>query len=176
MSTLPDGRRIPPLTADEPAMLASWLDMHRATLAIKCSGLDDEQALRTSVEPSSLCLFGLVQHLAEVERNWIQRIFDQRDVPPIFEKSPDGGFTPDRDRTFAEVLAVWEGEVAVNRKICEGRAPDETGRLGAGEAAVVGGEAEVSLRWVLIHLIEEYARHNGHADLLRERIDGVTGT
>ncbi|WP_030791139.1 DinB family protein [Streptomyces sp. NRRL S-920] len=176
MTTLPDGRRIPSLTADEPTMLASWLDMHRATLAVKCSGLDDEQALRTSVEPSSLSLFGLVQHLAEVERNWIQRVFAQRDVPLLFPSSPGGGFTPDRGRTFAQVLALWESEVAVNREICAGRSLDETGRLGPEEAAVVGGDDVVSLRWVLVHLIEEYARHNGHADLLRERIDGVTGS
>ncbi|MCF3123342.1 DinB family protein [Streptomyces arenae] len=174
MTTLPDGRRIPPLTADEPAMLASWLDMHRATLAVKCAGLDDEQTLRTPVEPSALSLFGLVQHLAEVERNWIQRVFARRDAPWIFAGEP-GGFTVDRSRTFAEVVAVWEREVAVNREICAGRSLDETGRLGPEEAAVVGGEDVVSLRWILIHLIEEYARHNGHADLLRERIDGVTG-
>lgn len=175
MTTLPDGRRVPPLTADEPAMLAGWLDLHRATLAVKCAGLDDEQALRTPVEPSTLSLFGLVQHLAEVERNWIQRVFARREVPLLYAGRP-GGFTLDRSRTFAEVAAAWEREVAVNREICAGRSPDETGRLGAEEAAVVGGDDEVSLRWVLMHLVEEYARHNGHADLLRERIDGVTGS
>ncbi|MEU1019890.1 DinB family protein [Streptomyces sp. NPDC005898] len=174
MTTLPDGRRIPPPTADEPAMLAGWLDMHRATLALKCAGLDDEQTLRTPVEPSTLSLFGLVQHLAEVERNWIQRVFARREAPPL-HRDPSG-FTPDRSRTFAEVLAVWEGEVAVNREICAGRSLDDTGRLGPQEAAVLGGAEAVSLRWILVHLIEEYARHNGHADLLRERIDGVTGT
>ncbi|MEU7580750.1 DinB family protein [Streptomyces sp. NPDC041068] len=173
MTTLPDGRTIPPLTADEPAMLASWLDMHRATLALKCAGLDDEQTLRASAEPSSLTLFGLVQHLAEVERNWVQRVFAGRDVPPLY--GDRSGYTLDRTRTFAEVLAVWEREVAVNREICAGRSPNETGRLGPEEAAVTGDDV-VSLRWILIHLIEEYARHNGHADLLRERIDGVTGT
>ncbi len=175
MTTLPDGRRIPPLTADEPAMLASWLDLHRATLAVKCAGLDDEQALRTPVEPSALSLFGLVQHLAEVERNWVQRVFAGREVPLLYGGSP-GGFTLDRSKTFTEVLAVWEREVAVNREICAGRSLDETGRLGAEEAAVVGGDDEVSLRWIMLHLIEEYARHNGHADLLRERIDGATGS
>ncbi|MEV7191895.1 DinB family protein [Streptomyces sp. NPDC093510] len=174
MTTLPDGRRIPPLTADEPAMLAGWLDLHRATLALKCAGVDDEQALRTSVEPSALSLFGLVQHLAEVERNWIQRVFAQRDVAPLY--GDRSGFTLDRSRTFAEVLAVWEHEVAVNRKLCAGRSLDDTGRLGAEEAAVTGGEDVVSLRWIIVHLIEEYARHNGHADLLRERLDGVTGS
>ncbi|MET9548033.1 DUF664 domain-containing protein [Streptomyces sp. NPDC006627] len=97
------------------------------------------------MEPSALSLFGLVQHLAEIERNWIQRVFARREVPLLYAGQP-GGFTLDRSRPFAE------------------------------EAAVVGGDDEVSLRWVLMHLIEEYARHNGHADLLRERIDGVTGS
>ncbi|MFF1375170.1 DinB family protein [Streptomyces sp. NPDC058308] len=174
MTTLPDGRPIPPLTADEPTMLASWLDLHRATLAMKCAGLDDEQTLRTPVEPSGLSLFGLVQHLAEVEREWFQQVFAGRDVQPLYEGEP-GGFTLDRTRSFAEVLKVWEREVAVSREICAGRSLDETGRFDAEVAPLVGGE-QVSLRWILIHLIEEYARHNGHADLLRERIDGVTGT
>ncbi|MEW2391416.1 DinB family protein [Streptomyces venezuelae] len=174
MTTLPDGRTIPPLTADEPTMLTSWLDLHRATLAVKCAGLDDEQTLRTPVEPSPLSLFGLVQHLAEVERNWIQRIFAGRDVPPIY--GDRSGFALDRSRTFAEVFAVWEREVAVNRRICAGRSLDDTGRLCAEDAAFMGGEDVVSLRWILVHLIEEYARHNGHADLLRERVDGVTGS
>ncbi|KUL60021.1 MULTISPECIES: DinB family protein [unclassified Streptomyces] len=175
MTTLPDGRLIPPLTADEPAMLAGWLDLHRDTLAVKCAGLDDEQTLRASVEPSALSLFGLVQHLAEVERNWIQRVFAGRDVPLLYGMPP-GGFAVDGSRTFAEVLAVWEREVAVSREICAGRDLDETGRLGPEQKVVTGGEAVVSLRWILVHLIEEYARHNGHADLIRERIDGVTGT
>ncbi|MEV0119952.1 DinB family protein [Streptomyces sp. NPDC050703] len=175
MTTLPDGRRIPPLTADEPAMLAAWLDLHRATLAVKCAGLDDEQTLRTPVEPSTLSLFGLVQHLAEVERNWFQRVFAGRDVPLLYGMPP-GGFAVDRSRTFADVLAVWEREVAVSREICAGRGLDETGLLDPEQTAVTGGESVVSLRWILVHLIEEYARHNGHADLIRERIDGVTGT
>ncbi|MEV0257839.1 DinB family protein [Streptomyces sp. NPDC050732] len=174
MTTLPDGRRIPALTADEPTMLVSWLDIHRATLALKCAGLGDEQALRTAVEPSSLSLFGLVQHLAEVERHWFQRVFARRDVEPLY--GDRSGFVLDRSRTFAEVLAVWEREVAVARELCAGRSLDDTGRLGAEEAAVMGGEDVVSLRWILVHLIEEYARHNGHADLLRERIDGLTGS
>ncbi|MEU5686875.1 mycothiol transferase [Streptomyces venezuelae] len=118
MTTLPDGRIIPPLTADEPTMLTSRLDLHRATLAVKCAGLDDERTPRTPVEPSPL----------------------------------------------------------LNRRIRAGRSLDDTGRLGAEDAAFVGGEEAVSLRWILVHLIEEYARHNGHADLLRERVDGVTGS
>ncbi|WP_440581932.1 DinB family protein, partial [Streptomyces flavofungini] len=175
MTTLPDGRRVPPLTADEPAMLAAWLDLHRATLALKCAGLDDAQTLRTPVEPSTLSLFGLVQHLAEVERKWFQRVFAGRDVPLLYG-NPPGGFTVDASRTFSEVREVWEREVAVSREICAGRSLDDTGRLDAEDTALTGGDAVVSLRWIVVHLIEEYARHNGHADLLRERLDGVTGT
>ncbi|QEU97740.1 DUF664 domain-containing protein [Streptomyces kanamyceticus] len=99
----------------------------------------------------------------------------RREVPLLYGEPP-GGFTPDRSRTFAEVLAVWEREVAVSREICAGRSLDDTGRLGPAEAAAVNGEDVVSPRWILVHLIEEYARHNGHTDLIRERVDGVTGS
>ncbi|GGR91775.1 mini-circle uncharacterized 19.1 kDa protein [Streptomyces aureoverticillatus] len=173
MPTMPDGRPIPPLIADEPTMLAGWLDFHRATLAHKCAGLDDVRLRRASVEPSALSLFGLVQHLAEVERSWFQRVFAGRDVPWLYGDRA-GGFAPDPERSFADVLAVWRREVEVSREICAAHALDDTGRLTAEDAAWMGGEA-VSLRWILLHLIEEYARHNGHADLLRERVDGVTG-
>ncbi|MEV8313247.1 DinB family protein [Streptomyces sp. NPDC059900] len=173
MTTLPDGRPVPDPTAGEPAMLTDWLDFHRETLAMKCSGLDDAQTRLTAVPSSSLTLLGLVQHLAEVERNWFQRVLAGRDVPPVYG-DPAGGFALDPQRSYGQALAVWRREVAVSREICEGRSPDDVGRLSEREAAVAGS-AEVSLRWILVHLIEEYARHNGHADLLREGIDGVTG-
>ncbi|MGB8945446.1 MAG: DinB family protein [Streptomyces sp.] len=173
MPTLPDGRIVPAPTADEPAMLAHWLDFHRATLVVKCSGLDDAQTRVASVRSSSLTLLGLVQHLAEVERKWFQRVLDGRDVPWVYE-DPAGGFALDPERTYEQALAVWRREVAVSREICAARSLDDVGRLSERDAAVPGS-SEVSLRWILVHLIEEYARHNGHADLLREGIDGVTG-
>lgn len=173
MPTLPDGRPVPAPTADERTMLANWLDFHRETLAVKCSGLDDAQTRVASVPSSSLTLLGLVQHLAEVERKWFQRVLAGRDVPWVYG-DPSGGFTLDPERTYEQALAVWRREVAVSRELCEGRPLDDVGRLGEQDAAVTGS-AEVSLRWILVHLIEEYARHNGHADLLREGIDGVTG-
>ena len=114
-----------------------------------------------------------MQHLAEVERNWFQRVLAGRDVPPVYA-GRSGGFALDSEWTYAQALAVWRREVAVSRKLCGRRALDGVGRLSEREAAVAGS-AEVSLRWILVHLIEEYARHNGHADLLREGIDGVTG-
>ena len=167
--TLPDGRPIPLLTGDERPMLESWLDFHRATLELKCRGLDDAQVRLASAEPSGLTLLGLVQHLAEVERNWFQRTFTGLDVPPLFEE--ETGYALTAERGLDEALAVWRREVARGRELCAGRSLEDTGRIADGPMAGV----EVSLRWILIHLIEEYARHNGHADILRERIDGVTG-
>ncbi|GGT11584.1 mini-circle uncharacterized 19.1 kDa protein [Streptomyces chromofuscus] len=167
---LPDGREVPYMTGDERAMLESWLDFHRSTLELKCRGLDDVQVRLASAEPSSLTLLGLVQHLAEVERNWFQRVFAGLDVPPVHED--ETGYALHPDRGLDEALTIWHREIARGREICAGRSLDDTGRLVDGPVAGM----EVSLRWVLIHLIEEYARHNGHADILRERIDGVTGT
>jgi uncharacterized damage-inducible protein DinB len=164
-------RPMPPLNADERTTLEGWLDFHRATLAIKCEGLDDKQAAEASVPPSGVTLTGLVQHLAEVERNWFQRVLAGQDAPPIYDpqadpNGPDGGFDLAEDATLAGALATWRTELARARDLCAARVLTDTGRF-MGQA--------VSLRWIYVHLIEEYARHNGHADLIRERIDGTTG-
>ncbi|MFG2826259.1 DinB family protein [Streptomyces sp. NPDC048434] len=174
MGTTPDGRTIPPLQADERAMLESWLDFHRATLPLKCEGLDDRRLRLASVAPSSMTLLGLVQHMAEVERNWFQRVFAGQDVPPVNGAGNEDGFALAPDRGIDEVLALWRAEVARSRELIAAASLDDTGKLPEQEAALVGGQG-VSLRWILVHMIEEYARHNGHADLLRESIDGVTG-
>ncbi|WP_330350186.1 DinB family protein [Streptomyces sp. NBC_00582] len=166
---LPDGRPVPLLTGDELPMLESWLDFHRATLELKCAGLDDRQARTAAASPSELTLLGLAQHLTEVERNWFQRVFAGLDVPVVFEE--ETGYALDPARGLDEVLEVWRREVARGRELIAGRSLEETGRIVDGPMT----GAVVSLRWVLIHLIEEYARHNGHADILREQIDGVTG-
>ncbi|HZG06945.1 MAG TPA: DinB family protein [Streptomyces sp.] len=171
MNTTPDGRPVPPPHAGERAMLESWLEFHRATLALKCEGLDDRQVRLASVPPSPMTLLGLVQHMAEVERNWFQRVFAGLDVPPLYEG--DGfGLVPERG--IDEALAVWRAEIARGRELIAGSSLDDSGRLSEREAGHAGHQ-EVSLRWILVHMIEEYARHNGHADLVRERIDGVTG-
>ncbi|MFF4491902.1 DinB family protein [Streptomyces sp. NPDC001544] len=167
--TLPDGRPVPLMTGDERPMLESWLAFHRATLELKCAGLDDAQVRLASAEPSSLTLLGLVQHLAEVERNWFQRVVAGLDVPPVFEE--ETGYALDPGRGLDEALAAWRREIARGQEVCAGRSLDDTGRIADGPMAGV----EVSLRWVLMHMVEEYARHNGHADILRERIDGATG-
>ncbi|MFF3941996.1 DinB family protein [Streptomyces phaeofaciens] len=168
--SLPDGRPIPPMTGAERPMLESWLAYQRATLELKCAGLDDGQVRRASAEPSALTLLGLVQHLAEVERNWFQRVFARLDAPPVFEERT--GYSLDAGRGLDEALTVWRHEIARGRELIAGHSLDDTGRIVDGPLT----GTEVSLRWILVHLIEEYARHNGHADILRERIDGVTGT
>ncbi len=162
---------MPPLNADERTTLESWLDFHRATLAIKCEGLTDEQAAAASVPPSGLTLTGIVQHMAEVERNWFRRVLTGEQAPPIYDPQadpdgPDGGFELAAGASLRDALATWHAEVECARKHCADRALAVTGRF-AGQ--------DVSLRWIYVHMIEEYARHNGHADLLRERTDGITG-
>ena len=164
-------RPLPPLNADERTTLESWLDFHRATLAMKCEGVDDKQAAAASVPPSGFTLTGLVQHLAEVERNWFGRVLSGEQAPPIYDPQadpdgPDGGFELAAGATLGGALATWRAEIDRAREHCAGRALTATGRL-MGQ--------DVSLRWIYVHMIEEYARHNGHADLLRERIDGTTG-
>lgn len=175
MVTTPDGRPVPPPQADERTALESWLDFHRATLAVKCAGLDDEQSRIASVEPSRMTMLGLVQHLAEIERNWFQRVFAGEDVPWVHSTAGEDGFTLDPDRGLEEALATWRAEVARGRELIATASLDDVGTLSEANAAMMG-DPHVSLRWILIHLIEEYARHNGHADLLRQRLDGATGT
>ena len=166
-----DGRTdVPRSGAGEREMLRAYLDFHRDTLAVKCAGLSDDELRRPSVPPSALSLLGLVRHMAEVERAWFRRVIDGQDVPLVWSDRFD--FQEAYDASSAapeEAFAAWQAEVAIARDI-EAAAPslDVTGvdrRSGD----------EYSLRRVLLHLIQEYARHNGHADLIRERIDGVTG-
>lgn len=156
-------------------MLEAWLDFHRATLALKCSGLKDDQLRLAAATPSSMTLLGLVQHLAEVERNWFQRVFAGLALPPVFGLSNGDGFAVEPHRGRDEVLAAWQAEVARGRELIADASLDDSGRLSEQEAGHVGDQG-VSLRWIMVHMIEEYARHNGHADLIRERIDGVVGT
>ncbi|MGK5628191.1 DinB family protein [Streptomyces sp. URMC 123] len=175
MRRTPDGRPIPPLRADERSMLDSWLEFHRATLALKCEGLDDQQVRTASAEPSPMTLLGLVQHMAEVERSWFRRVFARQDVPMLYGDRATYGFTLDPEQGIDKALATWRAEIDLARELTADASLDDCGRLSEEDAAGLG-EPEVSLRWILVHMIEEYARHNGHADLIRERIDGVTGT
>ena len=163
-------RTDPPYEADERTMLLSWLEFHRATLATKCAGLDHAQLRERSVPPSSLSLLGLVRHMAEVERGWFRRTLNGEDAPPVYysEADPDGDFDNVADADVDEAFATWRAECERAREIVAGAPSLEvTGTHRRGN--------KVSLRWILVHMIEEYARHNGHADFLREGVDGVTG-
>ncbi|GII87155.1 hypothetical protein Ssi03_51450 [Sphaerisporangium siamense] len=163
-------RPTPPLIADEREMLRGYLDFHRATLAMKCEGLSDEELRRRSVPTSTLTLLGLVRHMAEVERVWFRRVINAEDVPRVW--SSDGDFQAAFDvtgATRAEAFPAWQAEVEHARRIEESaESLDVTGHFAR------WGE-DVSLRMVMLHLIHEYARHNGHADLLREAVDGTVG-
>ncbi|QYX81943.1 DinB family protein [Streptomyces akebiae] len=174
MHTTPDGRPIPPAHADERAMLEAWLDFHRATLALKCSGLEDDQLRLAAASPSPMTLLGLVQHMAEVERNWFQRVFAGLTVSPVFGEGNLDGFALEPERGLDEATAAWQAETARGRELIADASLDDTGRLSEQEASHVGDQG-ISLRWIMVHMIEEYARHNGHADLIREQVDGVTG-
>jgi len=169
-----DPRTEPPTRAGELATLAGFLRWQRGTLELKCSGLDAEAMARRSVEPSMMSLLGLVRHLADVERSWFRKIMAGQDVPSRYrsEDQPDGDFEGARPdpAVVAEAWQAWRDEVAFADRFVAA-APD-LDRVGQVPDAWRG---PMSLRWVLTHMIEEYARHNGHADLLRERIDGAVG-
>ena len=163
-------RAMPPLAADERATLEGWLDFYRSTLIGKCDGLTDEQLALPSVPPSILSLLGLVRHLARVEHSWTRRVFEgQVDLPRLYrtEEDPDldfNGAVPDA-AVVADAWETWRREVAHAREVYRGLDLD---------ALVTVGDDEVEARDIVVHLVEEYARHAGHADLLRERIDGRT--
>ncbi|MFC0506945.1 DinB family protein [Micromonospora costi] len=160
----------PPLTGGEREMLRAFLDYHRATLALKCDGLSDEQLREQSSPPSTLSLLGLVRHMAEVERTWFRRVIGGEDVPLVWSSTGDFQEAYDaRSATRTEAFAAWRREVEHSRRIeREAESLDVTGHNAR------WGE-DVSLRLVMLHLIHEYARHNGHADFLREAIDGTVG-
>jgi uncharacterized damage-inducible protein DinB len=164
-------RADPPFIADERTMLDAWLDFHRATLLSKCEDLDDEQLRTRAVPPSSLSLLGLVRHMTEVERSWFRRCLAGEEAPPLYYSNDDedADFT-DLDAADVQAnFAAFRSEVQYCRELTS-----RYGDLNAVGALRRHGH-EVSLRWIYVHMIEEYARHNGHADFLRERIDGRTG-
>jgi uncharacterized damage-inducible protein DinB len=166
-----DQRPEPPHQGDDRTILTAFLDWQRATLAWKCDGLDDAQLRHRAVPPSSLSLLGLVRHMADVERSWFRRTFSGEDAPPHYyaKEDLDGEFDNVDDADVAEAFATWRAECEQARTVVA-----ETPSLDTTAAKPSWGRV-VSLRWILTHMIEEYARHNGHADLLRERIDGAVG-
>ena len=152
-------------------MLDQWLDYHRATLRRKCTGLDDEQLRTASCPPSSLTLLGLVRHLTDVERGWFLRGVAGRSanqIPPLYYSNadPEGDFENLDSASTQSVFDAYEAAIADIRAAVSDAELDQT---------FDDGGRPRSVRWVYLHMIEEYARHNGHADLSRERIDGATG-
>ncbi|MFJ1614719.1 DinB family protein [Streptomyces sp. NPDC088249] len=169
--TMADGDQLNvPSTADERVLLEGWLRWHRETLLTKCAGLGPAQLARTAAEPSNLTLLGLVRHMAEVERWWFRRSFAGEPIGDLFAGPDDGDEGIDGvDAAHAERdYAAFRAEVEACEAAVAGRGLDETFQ------STTRGRP-VSLRWVYLVMIQEYARHNGHADLLRERTDGATG-
>lgn len=167
-----DPRTEPLPRSDERATLSDFLNWHRQTLDLKCAGLSPEQLARRAVEPSAISLLGLVRHMADVEHYWFRELLAGQDVPPRFHSAadPDGDFEGAQGAAGAveEAWRAWREAVDFSDAFVES-APD---------LDVTGNDRRrgtISLRWVMVHMIEEYARHNGHADFLRERIDGATG-
>jgi uncharacterized damage-inducible protein DinB len=160
----------PPPTGSERELLTAFLDFHRETLLMKCADLSFEQLKTHSVAPSTLSLLGLLRHMAEVERSWLRIRVAGEDIPPSHywtDEDPDGDFDNLDSTPLDEVLANYHDEVAHARRILAETDLEST--------FTHPRHGDMSVRWVVIHMIEEYARHNGHADLLRQRIDGATG-
>jgi uncharacterized damage-inducible protein DinB len=164
-----DRKRVPPV-AGEREMLEAWLDFHRQTLLAKCAGLTAEQLRQRAAPPSALSLLGLVRHMAEVERGWFRRRVNGEEVGFLFssEADPDGEFDHVEDADAERDFAAYLAEIEAARQAAAGHDLDEV-------FYHAHRKADMSVRWAYVHMIEEYARHNGHADLLRERIDGKTG-
>jgi hypothetical protein len=172
MTGMAGPRRSPPFScADERTTLMEWLDFQRATLAAKCEGLSDAQLRLAAVPPSSLTLLGLVQHMAQVERHWFRRVLAEEEIGPIYGSAagPEGasnGFAFVEVVSGEQALANWAAEIAQARTNAAAYGLDQERRY---------RNWDTNLRNIYLHMIGEYARHNGHADLIRERIDGQTG-
>lgn len=165
-----DLRTDPPTTGEEAAILSGFLDWHRATFELKCAGLQAEQCSEQSISPSGMSLHGLLRHLAGAERWWFRIQFAGESVPLLYysDAEPAQDFE-DLTGDPAEAMRVWHEQCVRSREIVAA-APSldaEGTRKSTGEP--------FSLRWLMLWMIAEYARHNGHADLLRERVDGATG-
>lgn len=156
----------PPFIADEKTTLTSFLDYHRATLLKKIEGLSEADLIRRPTV-SSLTLLSLVKHVAYVERWWFQAVFAHREVYfPWSAENPDGEMQIEPGETAEAIIEFFKAEVRKSREIVFTASLDDITKT---------DDRQYSLRWIVVHMLEEYARHNGHADFLREAIDGVTG-
>ena len=162
-----DTRPEPPDVAGEAETLSGFLDFQRATLLWKLEGLGDEQ-LRRAMVPSGTSLLGMVKHLAYVERWWFQQVWAGLEPTyPWTDEDPDADWRVEPTETTAEILALYRGECDRSRELV-------TAAPGL-EQVAHHPRRELSRRWILVHMIEETARHNGHADILREQLDGTVG-
>jgi len=152
----------------EQEMLRDWLDWHRATLLRKCAGLDAAQLATRAVPPSSLSLLGLVRHMSDTERGWVRQTYRGEQVPDLYYRSdaPYTDFEEADPATAQRDFEIYRAECQAVDDALEGANLDEIFTL---------QERTISVRWMWQHLVEEYARHNGHADLIREAIDGSAG-
>jgi uncharacterized damage-inducible protein DinB len=168
--SLGDRSRVrPTYVLDERELLDGWLEFHRATLLVKCEELSDEQRKARPIPTSDLSLHGLVRHMAETERNWFGRILQRNeDVRPIW-----GDVAVTNSGLLALDTASWEADLAAWQNECRASS-DAAGRFGLDDTGEWRGKA-VSLKSIYLHMIQEYARHNGHADFMRELLDGAVG-
>lgn len=161
-------------TAGEREMLDGWLEFHRSTLLVKCAGLTDEQLRKRSIKPSALSLIGLLRHMTIIEYAWFEKVLSGAPERELYCSADD----PDHeinavDNAFGcEAHAEFLRACEVSRRLTAARSLDEVCVYSPPDGTP---NEEYSLRWIITHMIEEYARHNGHADLLRERIDCMTG-
>jgi hypothetical protein len=164
-------RSDPDRVSEERTALEQWMDFHRATLMMKCAGLTSDQLKERALPPSNLSLLGLVRHMQEVERWWFRMNADQQDLPFLFWVGDDEADFDDVESADATAdLENFWAEVHAAKLAMESHSLDEI----VPSAGHHAGRSR-NIRWIFIHMIEEYARHNGHADLLREKIDGSTG-
>jgi hypothetical protein len=169
-----------PVRADEITTLRGFLDHHRDTFRWKCSGLTQEQLAR-SLPPSDMTLGGMMKHLAIVDQSWFEDDFMGRGLMPPFDTvdwdaDRDWEWHTAQDDTPEQLLALFDEAVRRSDAVLdEVLAPGGVGLDGRSVLDEADDRGRFSLRWILLHMIEEYARHNGHADLIRQSIDGQTG-
>ena len=176
-------RQDPPYAASELVMLNAYLDHHRATLLQKVAGVNDADLRRAPIRAAvgnfspTITLLGLVKHLAYVERSWFQGVFAGADVAfPWTDTDPDADWRVEADETTEIILNLYKAEVAKSHEVVLAKVSE----MGSESAALESNAKKVArekytLRWIMFHMIEETARHNGHADIMCETIDGVTG-
>jgi hypothetical protein len=153
---------------DERTVLAGFLEFQRDALERKLAGLGDSQLRMRPVPPSEISLIGLVRHIASVERWYFQNVLTGSDATSLYLYETNEAFLAVDDANGTEALATWRAECATSRRIADSLPLDTIG-------VIPGTEQQLTLRWIMIHMIDEYARHLGHADLVREAIDGTTG-